>query len=558
MTLTAQQPDNNVVRVSLQALAAVLGGCQSLHTNARDEALALPTEDSARLALRTQQVIAFESGVADTVDPLGGAYAVEAATDLLEAEARRLLEGIESRGGALRAIERGEIQQAIQESAYRHQREVESGERVIVGVNRLREEDEEPPSGLLRIDPEVERAQVARVRALRARRDPGPWSAALRAVEDRARSGGEPRPGPGGGHAGLGHRGGDRAGAARRLRGASRDPGAVNRVFRLRVEEAIALFFLVPTFHLTLAANLYAREAGVLGDRHPGGVVRLAVAVAVLLALGLVHRLWPDAPAVRALREVLPFLTCILIYTNLHDTIGFVNPHDVHLYLAELDRDLFGVIPAVWAERFITPGRTEVMSFLYANFFWIAPSTSVILLWRRRWPEFRAATLGVMVCFYLGYFLYLAFPAAPPRLVLVYEFKRNLAGYPQLFSSLSARAFELLPVDSRAAFPSLHAAVSLAAMVYAWRYLRWWFWVLLPFCVGLWASTVYLRHHYVVDLLAGWALAPAAIWLAPRLDAWWARRQQKLGYAGARGAPGFANLPHGRGDGLRVPDPPGG
>jgi len=189
VTLTAQQPDNNVVRVSLQALAAVLGGCQSLHTNAKDEALALPTEDSARLALRTQQVIAFESGVADTVDPLGGSYAVEAATDALEREARALLDRIEAKGGALRAIERGEIQRAVQESAYRFQQEVESGERVIVGVNRFAEEGEAPPVDILRIDPGLERAQVERTRALRARRDPGAWEASLRALEETARSG---------------------------------------------------------------------------------------------------------------------------------------------------------------------------------------------------------------------------------------------------------------------------------------------------------------------------------------------------------------------------------
>jgi methylmalonyl-CoA mutase N-terminal domain/subunit len=189
VTLTAQQPDNNVVRVALQALAAVLGGCQSLHTNARDEALALPTEASARLALRTQQVIAFESGVADTVDPLGGSYAVEAATDALEREARALLDQIESRGGALRAIERGEIQRAVQESAYRFQQEVESGERVVVGVNRFAETGETPPADILRIDPDLERAQVERTRALRARRDPDAWDAALRALEDTARSG---------------------------------------------------------------------------------------------------------------------------------------------------------------------------------------------------------------------------------------------------------------------------------------------------------------------------------------------------------------------------------
>jgi methylmalonyl-CoA mutase N-terminal domain/subunit len=190
VTLTAQQPDNNVVRVALQALAAVLGGCQSLHTNARDEALALPTEASARLALRTQQVIAFESGVADTVDPLGGSFALEAATDALEAEARRLLEAIETRGGALAAIERGDVQREIQESAYRHQREVEAGQRVVVGVNRFQEEDEGPVGEILRIDPAVERAQVERVVALRARRDRAAWSAALQALEERARSGG--------------------------------------------------------------------------------------------------------------------------------------------------------------------------------------------------------------------------------------------------------------------------------------------------------------------------------------------------------------------------------
>ena len=187
VTLTAQQPDNNVVRVALQALSAVLGGCQSLHTNARDEALALPTEASARLALRTQQVIGYETGLADTADPLGGSYAVEAATDQLEAEALALLERIEQRGGALRAIEQGEIQREIQDSAYRFQREVESGQRVIVGVNRFQEQHEQPPGDILRIDPEVERQQVERLRALRARRPEAPWRAALLALRDAAR-----------------------------------------------------------------------------------------------------------------------------------------------------------------------------------------------------------------------------------------------------------------------------------------------------------------------------------------------------------------------------------
>jgi methylmalonyl-CoA mutase N-terminal domain/subunit len=189
VTLTAQQPDNNVVRVALQALAAVLGGSQSLHTNARDEALALPTEDAARLALRTQQIIAFESGVTDTVDPLGGSYAIEAATDALEREAVEIMDRLEARGGALRAIERGEIQREIHESAYRFQKEVEQGDRVIVGVNRFEEDGEAPSGDILRIDPDLEQAQIQRLRSLRARRDAGRWARTLDTLEGAARSG---------------------------------------------------------------------------------------------------------------------------------------------------------------------------------------------------------------------------------------------------------------------------------------------------------------------------------------------------------------------------------
>jgi len=308
-------------------------------------------------------------------------------------------------------------------------------------------------------------------------------------------------------------------------------------IFRLRIEEVVALLFILPTTYLTVAANLYARQAGVLADRHPGGLVRLAVAVLLLALLFVLMRFWPRAPLVIGLREVLPFVTCILIYTNLHDTIGFVNPKDVHHWLSGLDHALFGLQPSVWAERFVSRGRTELMSFFYLNFFWIAPSVSLLLLAQRRWREFRAATMAVMTCFYLGYLLYVLFPAAPPRLVLVYDYTRSLEGYPRLFSSLEARAFELLPVDSRAAFPSLHAAVSLLALVNAWRYARRLFMALLPFVLGLWVSTLYLRHHYFVDLLAGWLLAPLALLLAPRLDRFWAARQRARGYETARGAP---------------------
>jgi methylmalonyl-CoA mutase N-terminal domain/subunit len=194
VTLTAQQPENNIVRVTMQALAAVLGGCQSLHTNSMDEALALPSQAAATLALRTQQVIAHESGVADMVDPLGGSFAVEAATNDIEAEALRLLDGIEAKGGAMKAIERGEIQREIEESAYRFQRNLETKATVIVGVNQFVEENEVPRTGLLRVDPDLERDQVERVRALRARRDPAAWSSALQTLDNAARTDGNVMP----------------------------------------------------------------------------------------------------------------------------------------------------------------------------------------------------------------------------------------------------------------------------------------------------------------------------------------------------------------------------
>ena len=235
-------------------------------------------------------------------------------------------------------------------------------------------------------------------------------------------------------------------------------------------------------------------------------MLRLAVVLVLLGSLALALRRYPDSRLVQGLRETVPLLACFLIYTNLHDTIGFVNPHDVHDALVAADAWIFGVQPCVWAERFISPTLTELMQFLYLNFFWIAPAVSAVLLWQGRWREFRAVTLGVIACFFLGYLLYVVFPAAPPRLVLrSQQFTKNLRGYPVGFSSLSAEAFSLLPTDSRAAFPSLHTAVTTLALFYAWRYARRLFFLLVPFVIGLWISTIYLRHHYFVDLSAAGA-----------------------------------------------------
>ncbi len=186
-TLTAQQPDNNIVRVALQAMAAVMGGTQSLHCNGRDEALALPTEESARIALRTQQVIATETGAANTVDPFGGSYFVEALTTTIEREATALLARIDAAGGTLAAIEQGMIQRDIQESAYRAQQQIDKGERVVVGVNRFADA-QRASIEMLRIDPESEERQIAGVRALRLARPAVAWSTAMEAVVGAARS----------------------------------------------------------------------------------------------------------------------------------------------------------------------------------------------------------------------------------------------------------------------------------------------------------------------------------------------------------------------------------
>jgi methylmalonyl-CoA mutase, N-terminal domain len=187
-SLTLQQPENNIIRVAIQALAAVLGGCQSLHANALDEALALPTEDAALLALRSQQIVARETGVINTVDPVGGSYAIERLTNEIEARARDYIARIDALGGMLRAIETGYVQGEIQKAAYEYQRAVETGEQIVVGVNQFVAEKQEPIP-ILRIDPEIERDQVARVQALRARRDSARAAATVAAVEARARSG---------------------------------------------------------------------------------------------------------------------------------------------------------------------------------------------------------------------------------------------------------------------------------------------------------------------------------------------------------------------------------
>jgi methylmalonyl-CoA mutase N-terminal domain/subunit len=187
-TLTAQQPENNIVRTAIQAMAAVLGGTQSLHTNSFDEALSLPTEQAARIALRTQQIVAYESGVPNTVDPLAGSYFIESLTDDIENHANGYLEKIEALGGMLRAIERGFVQQEIQNAAYEYQRAVDHRDATVVGVNRFALEHEHAVP-IQHIDEALEQRQVERARSVRSKRDPAAWKSAVSAVRDAAQSG---------------------------------------------------------------------------------------------------------------------------------------------------------------------------------------------------------------------------------------------------------------------------------------------------------------------------------------------------------------------------------
>ena len=187
-TLTAQQPDNNIVRVTLQALSAVLGGTQSLHTNSKDEALALPTQDSVRVALRTQQIIAYESEVPDTIDPLAGSYYVEALTDETEKKAMEYINKIDELGGAAKAIEKGYVQKEIEDSSYEYQKQVESGEQVVVGMNKFQIK-EEPPKGLLKVDPSVGEKQKEKLKQLKAERDSKAVGEKLTSLENAAKKG---------------------------------------------------------------------------------------------------------------------------------------------------------------------------------------------------------------------------------------------------------------------------------------------------------------------------------------------------------------------------------
>jgi len=290
-------------------------------------------------------------------------------------------------------------------------------------------------------------------------------------------------------------------------------------IFSFRPEEFIALIAFFPMIYLTFKAYFFFDSQGHIPKRFIGDMQRLAVVVVVIIIAYLIARY---RPGWSLLRDVLPFAYCLAIYTNLHDTVHFANPNDIHNSLIAIDQWLFGVQPCVWTQQFIHPWLTEIFSFCYMIFFLFAPVVALVLLLKKKRREFRETIVTVILCFYCGYILYVLFPAVPPRLTLAHLYTAKLDG--TILTSVANQAINMLPGWSRCAFPSLHSAVTLLSLMFAWKYTKTTFWIILPFCIGLFLSTVYLRHHYVIDIFAGWALA-IPVWIyIPRFDKWWQGR----------------------------------
>jgi membrane-associated phospholipid phosphatase len=290
----------------------------------------------------------------------------------------------------------------------------------------------------------------------------------------------------------------------------------LSNIFRLRIEEFLALLFFAPMVYLTAKAYLFFAAEGHVSRRFVGGVQR---AIAVVIVVGITALIARFRPNWKVLRDGLPFAFCIAIYTNLHDTIHFANPHDIHDTLIAIDGWLFGVQPCVWAQQFVRPWLTEILSFCYMLFFLWSPLLASVLYFQGKKTEFRYTLASIILCFYAGYILYVAFPAVPPRITLEDLFTVKFDGTP--IADAAQTMINVLPSHSRAAFPSLHAAVTLVTLLFAWKYARLLFWLILPFCTGLLISTIYLRHHYAIDLIAGFALGILAFMYGPRIEAWW-------------------------------------
>ncbi len=313
---------------------------------------------------------------------------------------------------------------------------------------------------------------------------------------------------------------------------ASRSQIWLKRLQGLRVEEVIFLIFMLPSIVITLKANFYFFSRPELRSvKIEGGLWRLAVTIPLMIAF--YRHIWfgKAGPKFRFIRDIAPFIFAISIYTNLHDTIHFVNAHDVHDKLIAIDQWLFGVQPCVWAEQFYHPWLTDWFSLNYMNYFWITVVLVLYLYFKKRYRAFRTVMLTMILSYYVGYILYIIFPAVPPRIVLANQFTIDIYRGTSLISTEAQRLVHISATSARGAFPSLHSAITFLTLAMAWRFTPRLFWALLPVGLSLLGATVYLRHHYVVDILAGALLIVITWFLTPVVDRWWHRLQLRWGVA---------------------------
>lgn len=302
------------------------------------------------------------------------------------------------------------------------------------------------------------------------------------------------------------------------------------RLQSLRIEEVIFLVFLIPSILITLRANWYfymsATESSV---KIEGGIWRIIVTL--LLMSWFYWYLWfrEGGKVFRFIRDVAPFIFAIAIYTNLHDTIHFVNPNDVHFQLNAIDEWMFGVSPTVWAEKFYHPKVTDWLSFAYMNYFWITVILVMFMYYRDEHRQFRTVMLTMMLCYYGGYLLYILLPAAPPRLALADLYSINIFKGTSLITDSARKVVNISASSARGAFPSLHCTITFLTLGMAWRFHKLLFWIFLPIGISLIVATVYLRHHYIVDIYAGLFLCAAVWYVTPGIDRWWRSYQEKRG-----------------------------
>ena len=291
-------------------------------------------------------------------------------------------------------------------------------------------------------------------------------------------------------------------------------------LFALRPEEAGGLLLFLPVIY-ALARMSAARTDTLTGPAaaFPGAWPRLLAMLGATAFFIVLVRLKPQW---RFVRDVMPFVFCASIYASLHDLIHFFHAPDITAALYRWDVALFGVEPTIWTERFIHPVLTDFLTVCYWLFYVMAPILGLILYLRRDRRAFRATMVAVVLCLYLGYIGYVAWPASAPRLFIPTAYSVPLHGLALLDYTRAATA--AVPLTAYGAFPSLHCAVAVLAVLLAWRYQRWFAWVQLPFALGLVVGTVYLRHHWVVDILAGFVLTAFSFWAGPRLEDWWSAR----------------------------------